>query len=243
MRSMGEVPTTAWALAVRTRVIDDLIGAAVKRGIRRVVNLACGLDTRPYRLNLPAELTWIEADFPALLDFKEQRLALNGFALPVCRIERARVDLSRAVERDAFLDRALPGEPSLVLTEGLLCYLEEAEVINLAQSLRRRLPAAPIRGSSWVLDLFSAEFLLAARVRLGRKLKQGNAPLKFGLDQGSSFFAPYGWDASVDESLMDAGQRLGRDFPVAWAGRPLLSLAPRRVSGFFRDAYRVAELS
>jgi len=37
-----------------------------------VLNLAAGLDTRPYRLNLPPDFAWVEADLPELLAEKER---------------------------------------------------------------------------------------------------------------------------------------------------------------------------
>jgi O-methyltransferase involved in polyketide biosynthesis len=36
-----------------------------------VLNLAAGLDTRPYRLNLPSDFAWVEADLPQLLKEKQ----------------------------------------------------------------------------------------------------------------------------------------------------------------------------
>ena len=48
-----------WAIVVRTRLIDDLVMTSIAEGADRVLNLAAGLDTRPYRLSLPPALTWI----------------------------------------------------------------------------------------------------------------------------------------------------------------------------------------
>lgn len=56
-----------WWLVARTKVIDDVIIEAIGDGCDRVLNLAAGLDTRPYRLDLPPDFTWVEADLPALL--------------------------------------------------------------------------------------------------------------------------------------------------------------------------------
>jgi methyltransferase (TIGR00027 family) len=39
-----------WWLVARTKVIDDVIVEAIGDGCDRVLNLAAGLDTRPYRL-------------------------------------------------------------------------------------------------------------------------------------------------------------------------------------------------
>ena len=44
----------AWPMIVRTAVLDELILRAIERdGVDTVLNLAAGLDTRPYRLPLP----------------------------------------------------------------------------------------------------------------------------------------------------------------------------------------------
>jgi methyltransferase (TIGR00027 family) len=46
-----------WWLVARTKIIDDAITAAINGGCDRVLNLAAGLDTRPYRLDLPSDFT------------------------------------------------------------------------------------------------------------------------------------------------------------------------------------------
>src|SRR6476469_9976941 len=48
-----------WFVAIRTHIIDALIRAAVAEGIDTIVNLGAGLDTRPYRMQLPGSLRWI----------------------------------------------------------------------------------------------------------------------------------------------------------------------------------------
>ena len=70
------VPRTArsgWPMIARTKLIDDLVVANVRDGCDRVVNLAAGLDTRPYRLPLPPTLSWVEADLPAMIEEKTRR--------------------------------------------------------------------------------------------------------------------------------------------------------------------------
>jgi O-methyltransferase involved in polyketide biosynthesis len=47
-----------WLTSIRTVVIDQLLLEAVARGAGTVLNLGAGLDTRPYRLALPATLRW-----------------------------------------------------------------------------------------------------------------------------------------------------------------------------------------
>ena len=79
-----------WWLVARTKVIDDVIIEAIGDGCDRVLNLAAGLDTRPYRLDLPPDFTWVEADLPALLAEKAQLLVDEA---PRCRLTRHAVDL------------------------------------------------------------------------------------------------------------------------------------------------------
>src|SRR5215471_16390657 len=105
-RALSAPLTNDWAIVVRTRLIDDLVMASVAEGADRVLNLAAGLDTRPYRLALPPALTWIEADLPGMIEEKERLMANER---PACQLRRERVDLTDGGARGAFLDRALEG--------------------------------------------------------------------------------------------------------------------------------------
>jgi methyltransferase (TIGR00027 family) len=70
----GEV-RASWIIAVRTVVIDGLIMEAVTTGADTVLSLGAGLDTRPYRLELPSKLRWVEVDYPHVIRHKDERLA------------------------------------------------------------------------------------------------------------------------------------------------------------------------
>src|ERR1700722_17920798 len=61
----------SWPVVARTKLIDDLVLDPINTGCDRVLNLAAGLDPRPYRLDLAADFTWVEADLPDLLTEKE----------------------------------------------------------------------------------------------------------------------------------------------------------------------------
>lgn len=62
------------ALAAHTRFVDEYLADAARAGIRQVVILAAGLDTRPYRLWWPRGTTVYEIDRPQVLDFKAEVL-------------------------------------------------------------------------------------------------------------------------------------------------------------------------
>src|SRR5713226_1436402 len=75
----------AWSWTSRTYLIDRFVSEQIASGVDLVVNLAAGLDARPYRMDLPLSLKWIEVDLPEILDYKEEVLA--GVA-PKCSLER-----------------------------------------------------------------------------------------------------------------------------------------------------------
>ncbi|MRH89655.1 SAM-dependent methyltransferase [Nocardia sp. SYP-A9097] len=189
-----------WFLVTRTRMIDDQVAAAVAAGCELVLNLGAGLDTRPYRMMLPDNLIWVEADLPGLVDEKN---ALLADETPRCRMTRAAVDLTDHTAVAALLDATLAGaEQALVLTEGLVMYLSEPDVLALATAFER----PEIAG--WCLDFSAAG---VARLMAERKvglLRQ--SPLKFLPHNGIAFFEDHGWQVAYLESIHTAADRLGR---------------------------------
>src|SRR4051812_38059191 len=55
-REMPYQNMLAWLMAVRTIAIDRLVFEALSVGVDTVINIGAGLDTRPYRLDLPTDL-------------------------------------------------------------------------------------------------------------------------------------------------------------------------------------------
>jgi methyltransferase (TIGR00027 family) len=190
-----------WPLVARTKLMDDAILATIAQGCDCVVNLAAGFDTRPYRLDVPASLRWIEADLPALTEEKE--LLLKD-AEPRCQLRRIKVDLADSGARVAMLREAVgPSTDSLVITEGLLVYLDEAQVRSLALDL---IAQAGIR--RWMLDLASPSLLKMMAKSMGPQL--ANAPMKFGPANGVAFFEDLGWRATQVQSVLRAAARFRR---------------------------------
>lgn len=108
--------------AVRTHYFDEYFHAAMRAGIRQMVILAAGLDSRAYRLDWPAGTTVFEIDQPKVLEYKTSTLDAHGADPRAHRIPVA-VDLRDdwpAALTDAGFDSA---EPTAWLAEGLLPYL------------------------------------------------------------------------------------------------------------------------
>ena len=81
----------SWSYVARTWLVDQIIEREVLQGTDMVINLAAGLDCRPYRMQLPASLRWVEVDLPDMLSYKQEVLAAE---CPVCKLERVPLDLT-----------------------------------------------------------------------------------------------------------------------------------------------------
>jgi len=194
----------ARGVAIRTVIIDKFVTTAVAAGIDTVLNLGAGLDTRPYRLNLPDTLRWIEVDHAAMNEYKESHLANERVQ---CKLERKNLDLSDTAARRAFLDRTDAGAIRLlVLTEGVVPYLSLEDAAALADDLRRMKSI-----DSWVIDYFGPE-MRRFRKRASRALKA--APLIFEPPDWFAFFAQHGFRPREKRFVFEEGKRLGRPAPL-----------------------------
>src|SRR5262245_34896731 len=118
LKAMPFAEDNAWPFIARTYLFDRYIAKQVKAGVDVVLNLAAGLDTRPYRMELPRLLRWIEVDLPDILDYKEEVL---GGAKPACALERVRLDLSNKDARRGLFERVgCEASRVLVATNGLV---------------------------------------------------------------------------------------------------------------------------
>jgi methyltransferase (TIGR00027 family) len=150
----GGGETVAFGVAIRSRFLDELIAQLATAGkLATVLSLGAGLDTRPWRLNLPKDLRWIEVDFPAMLKYKNAVMAAHP---PRCHRQPVEADLNEAEARSAVF-AAVDGTPSLLITEGLLPYLS-------AQTVEALVGAATGTAAiqHWLLD--------ATSVALGRRV-------------------------------------------------------------------------
>lgn len=196
-------PGGDWSLALRTYLIDRAVLSSIEKGVDTVVNLAAGLDTRPYRMALPQTLQWIEVDLPAILEEKEELLRGEK---PVCRLERAPLDLADVSARQRLFARI--GNSSrnvLIVAEGLVCYLEPSDVTSLAKDL-----AAPATFRRWVLDLMSPGLLKMLMKSWADHFDFAGSPLKFAPAEGPGFFPHAGWKPVEVHSLLKAAAKAKR---------------------------------
>lgn len=203
----------AWAMIVRTKVFDEVILDVIRREkVDLVLNLACGLDARAWRLDVPADLRWVDVDFPVMIDYKTEIMKDER---PACRYEAIATDLTDDAGRSALLARLGAGaQRVMVLSEGLLIYLTPEQVGTLARDLHAQ---ASFRW--WLIDLASPKLLERMNKLWGGGVAVGNAPFLFAPEAGTGFFLPLGWRELAYFAQMDEARRLKREMQGMWLYR------------------------
>ena len=200
----------------RTRFFDEYFRQAADAGVRQVVILAAGLDSRAYRLPWPDGTTIFELDQPQVLEFKREVLAEQGATPNADRREISidlREDWPKAL-RDSGFD---PDKPSAWIAEGLLIYLPAAAQEQLFAGIDALASAgshvAVEDGAPMPAEAFSAavEAERAAQAEGDERLffqlvyNERHAPAE-------QWFGEHGWDA-VATPLADYLDEVGRPVP------------------------------
>jgi methyltransferase (TIGR00027 family) len=226
VRSMPGGAATAWPMIVRTAVMDEIVLRCVQAGAKTVLNLAAGLDARPFRLDLPRDLLWIHADMPEMVDYFEERMAGEKTR---CKLEYAALDLRDEALRRELFELAASNGPVLAITEGLLIYLPEPAVVPLARELHDI-----ARARWWLTDLASPQLLKMLAKRWAPGGLRDNAPFVFGPAEGSAWFEPHGWRELEWRSSFGESLQLGRTLrggTLLWKLMDKLQSSKRREVG------------
>jgi methyltransferase (TIGR00027 family) len=195
-------------LAAHTRFLDEFLADAGRAGIRQVVILASGLDTRPYRLWWPPGTTLYEIDRPQVLDFKSE--VLHGLGATLTANRRAvGVDLWQdwpAALRRVGFDAA---QPTVWIAEQLLVgYLPPDAENRLLQDVT----AASAAGSRFAADHLPA--LTPSHVEAGSHVPE--------------YLASHGWETA---ELNVVELLTGMGLAELWRGGPdTLAVVPRYVT-------------
>jgi methyltransferase (TIGR00027 family) len=188
-----QVADIAPYIVIRTRFFDDLALGCATEGVRQVVIVGAGMDTRAFRLPWPAGTSLYELDHPELLDLKEEILVREG-ACPQCHRSFLGVDLEGEWRPALTSAGFAPGEASLWLVEGVFYYLEEQGVHDLVGHISSL--TAP--GSRLGADMVSAAFFTSPWMReVLRGMEERGMPWKFGTDDPEALLAGHGWQAQV----------------------------------------------
>src|SRR5262245_59774766 len=187
--------TNSWAFVSRTYLFDELILQHVAAKYDMVINMACGLDTRPYRLPFPPELKWVEIDLPPILDYKSSVLEKET---PNCQVKRIGLDLANRRERKkVFKQLSKECEKALVVTEGLMIYLTDYEVAEVSLDL-----SDEENFRRWAFDMVSPGLLVMTQKEMGPFLKESNTVFQFAPAEGEKYFDRYGWRVLQSKSAL-----------------------------------------
>jgi methyltransferase (TIGR00027 family) len=140
----------AFSIVIRTKFFDDLLQQASASGVRQVVLLGAGMDSRAFRIDWPEGTRIFEVDTAAPLDFKASVLRQEQAAARCERIT-VEVDLHEDWPRALAAAGHDPAVPTAWIAEGLLIYLPEDAV----ELLLARISVRSARGSWMGLTLGS----------------------------------------------------------------------------------------
>ncbi len=192
LQALPQPEMMRFGIGVRSHFIDELLlEALASEKIATVLSLGSGLDTRPWRLELPADLRWIEVDFVEMLDYKNARMSSEA---PRCRREFITADLNDAAQR-GMLYAAVGAGPALMITEGLLMYLPAATVEALAAEAWQTSGIA-----HWMSEITTTTFLKAIGMNMPQSVREVQAPDCLNGEQILETIRRQGWRTAVRRS-------------------------------------------
>ncbi|MDR3703639.1 MAG: class I SAM-dependent methyltransferase [Candidatus Sulfopaludibacter sp.] len=203
LRALPRPEIMRFGIGVRSHFMDELLlQALASKPIATVLSVGCGLDTRPWRLELPPDLRWIEVDFADMLDYKD---ALMAAETPRCRRERIAADVNDLAQRRALYAAAGPS-PAMMITEGLLMYLPAATVHALATEACQESGIA-----HWMADINTSAFAKAINMDTIRSVRQVQASDFLEGEQILDVVSREGWVTAARRSyLTDMAFAMGR---------------------------------
>jgi methyltransferase (TIGR00027 family) len=212
LRGLPQPEMMRFGIGVRSRFMDELLlEVLASQPIATVLSVGCGLDTRPWRLELPPGLRWIEVDFVDVLDYKD---ALMSAEKPRCRRESITADLNDAAQRRTIYAAVGPA-PALMITEGLLIYLPAATVEALAAEASQESGIV-----EWLSDITTSAFAKAINMDTNRPVRNVQASDFLQGEQILDGVRRHGWVTAARRSYitdmafaMERIQRLMGDRP------------------------------
>ncbi len=198
-------------LPLRTRFFDDVLLAEVRAG-DQVVLLGAGLDTRAFRLPLPAGVDWFEVDDATVLEGKMAALRAIGAATR-CHLHRlVAADLEGAWEDGLLGAGYVAGRRTLWVAEGVLFYLSEGAATALVSATARLSGAESV----FVADVSGTGlYRLPAMQPHLESLARRGLPPPFATDEPVGLLRRAGWDRVEIAEPSGLAQRYGRSITPA----------------------------
>lgn len=199
------LPSTPDYNAIRTRFFDDYLAEAARDAkMTQIVLAPCGMDSRAYRMEWPAQLRWFAVDRPAVLAYKESRLP---DVQPRVDQRSVAVDLTDPDWESKLIGAGYdPALPSTWLLEGLLYYIPEPA----GRLMLQRVAAITAPGSRIAADIVNAAALTLPNMRgLLDIFARWGCPWLFGTDEPEALFESCGFAVHAAQPG-DEGADFGR---------------------------------
>jgi O-methyltransferase involved in polyketide biosynthesis len=129
-----------------------------------VLHLGCGMDSRVFRVDPPANVQWFDVDYPDVIDLRRQLFPERGGSYHL---------IGAPLEDLRWLDEVPRDRPGLFIAEGVLHYLSKAEVKALLNAVVAHFP-----GGQMIFDICNP-FIVK---RAGSNVGGTGATYKWGLD-------------------------------------------------------------
>jgi len=147
-------PTLEGLLLARHRIIDAQLDELIQGGVGQVIEVACGMSPRGWRFaeRYGDELTYVEADLPAMARRKREALARMGSLGDHHRVDDLDVLRDGGPESlESLVETMDPAKGLAIITEGLLVYFDDPTVEALWQRLAKAL--RPFSTGVYLADL------------------------------------------------------------------------------------------
>lgn len=154
-RATRMTPSMARHVAIRARLLDGWAAEFLAaHPDAAVAHLGCGLDSRVHRMDPPATVRWFDVDYPEVIDLRRR----------IFPERESYTMIGSSVTEPGWVDELPADRPLLVIAEGLVYYLTEADGRRLVERLTGRAP--------------SGELVMDALSRLGVRLQRFNKPVR-----------------------------------------------------------------
>lgn len=205
----------------RTRFIDETVQTALTRGIRQVVIMGAGLDTRPYRLAGMERVQAFEVDLPFMQEIKKKRLQKHFSRLPE-NITFVPIDFDKESLEAVFIGTAFdPAKPAVFVWEGVTQYLTEEAVGRTLAFVGTSAPGSILVFTYVLQSMIEGHSDLAGAANLMEMMEKRGSPWLFGLEPSrvASYLAPFHLNLTADVGNADYQMRylepLGRQLMVS----------------------------
>lgn len=205
----------------RTRYIDDAVQVALSQGIRQLVILGAGLDTRPYRLPGIEQVKVFEADLPSVQNAKKKQIQKHYGRLPE-NVSYLPIDFDSQTLESVFSKTAFDSsQPAVFIWEGVTQYISEASVRKTLAFVGQCAPGSRLIFTYVLRSVIERRSNIAGADKIMDRVANGNAAWVFGLEPADvpSFLQPFHLSLIEDVGSADYQAKylkpLGRDLFVS----------------------------